>query len=198
MFRDSRRSMQRWAAAVATVAAASTLSPAPSAAPGRLTSRFWTPDPSAWKMAGPEPFPEDEALKDRPDFGIAFSGGGTRAAAATIGQLRGLHHNGWLEKVKYITAVSGGSWTAIPFVYSSKTPDELLGRTRQVGDLNKAFLETEPPAGSLSLSVVKSKLGAHSAVEAAEFVARRRAARAESPAILRALVDHLIPGGTDR
>lgn len=49
-------------------------------------------------------------LKDKKDFGLAFSGGGTRAASATLGQLRGLRKKGLLKDVKYISAVSGGSW----------------------------------------------------------------------------------------
>lgn len=32
-------------------------------------------------------------LRDRPSFGIAFSGGGTRSASATLGQLRALATN---------------------------------------------------------------------------------------------------------
>jgi len=33
-------------------------------------------------------------LKDRASFGIAFSGGGTRSASASLGQLRALHSLG--------------------------------------------------------------------------------------------------------
>ena len=170
----------------------------PSAAPARLTGRFWSIDPAAWKAEGRDAFPEDAALKGRPDFGIAFSGGGTRAAAATIGQLRGLSSNGWLAKVKYVAAVSGGSWSVVPFVFADRPLPDLLGPSLAVGKLTKAELEKEPPVGSLARSVVRSKLGAHSAVEAAEFVARRRAEREDAPAVLRLLVDRVIRGGTDR
>jgi hypothetical protein len=56
-------------------------------------------------------------LKDRASFGIAFSGGGTRSASASLGQLRTLHSLGWLRRARYISANSGGSWAAVPFTY---------------------------------------------------------------------------------
>lgn len=69
-------------------------------------------------------------LKERPSFGIAFSGGGTRSAAATLGELRALKELGWIDKARYISANSGGSWTVMPFIY---LPNELD---------KKHFLET--------------------------------------------------------
>jgi hypothetical protein len=51
------------------------------------------------------------------DFGIAFSGGGTRSAAATLGQMQALFDLGWLEKADYISAISGGAWGSLPFMF---------------------------------------------------------------------------------
>jgi len=56
-------------------------------------------------------------LQDRASFGIAFSGGGTRSASASLGQLRALHSLGWLRRARYISSNSGGSWAAVPFTY---------------------------------------------------------------------------------
>jgi hypothetical protein len=56
-------------------------------------------------------------LQDRASFGIAFSGGGTRSASASLGQLRALHSLGWLRRVRYISSNSGGSWATVPFTY---------------------------------------------------------------------------------
>src|SRR5262245_56451049 len=94
-----------------------------------LISRLWLIDAGHWKETGRPDFPERMLLdKERPvDVGIAFSGGGTRAATAAIGQLRGLQRNGWLDRVRYMTAVSGGSWAAVPFTYSRTAIDYLLG-----------------------------------------------------------------------
>ncbi len=68
-------------------------------------------------------------LAGRPSFGIAFSGGGTRSATATLGQLRALDHLGWLGKARYLAANSGGTWTAVPFTYlpASIEPSRFLG-----------------------------------------------------------------------
>jgi Patatin-like phospholipase len=63
-------------------------------------------------------------LAKKPSFGIAFSGGGTRSASATLGQLRALNRLGWLKKARYISAVSGGSWAAVPYIYLPEKYDD--------------------------------------------------------------------------
>lgn len=60
---------------------------------------------------------EQDVLPSRPSYGVAFSGGGSRSAAATLGQLRGLHRTGLIQRVRYISAVSGGAWAAVPYTY---------------------------------------------------------------------------------
>lgn len=76
-------------------------------------------------------FPEENipSLKNRASLGIAFSGGGTRSASATLGQIRGLKKIGLLKDVKYISCVSGGAWTAAPFTYLGNkfNEDRFLG-----------------------------------------------------------------------
>jgi hypothetical protein len=83
-----------------------------------LTAKFWrTP------VAGANyPEMQDNDIKDRPSFGVAFQGGGNRAAPAALGQLRTLHELKWIDDVRYITAVSGGSWAAIPYTFLKKCP----------------------------------------------------------------------------
>lgn len=56
------------------------------------------------------------------NVGVCFSGGGSRALTAAMGQLRGLaavRHRGapLLDQVKAISAVSGGAWAAVPFTF---------------------------------------------------------------------------------
>ena len=64
-------------------------------------------------------------LNERPSFGIAFSGGGTRSASASLGQLRALHRLGWLQRARYISSNSGGSWAAVPYTFlPSRISDE--------------------------------------------------------------------------
>lgn len=85
-------------------------------------------------------YPEQKYCNLKPDqerFGVAFSGGGTRSASATLGQLRALKEIGWLphkesnrckddrKVIDYLSAVSGGSWTVIPYTYlKEKYSDE--------------------------------------------------------------------------
>ena len=78
-----------------------------------------------------------EWLEEKGDLGVAFSGGGTRSASATLGQLRGLKKTGLLERVRYISAVSGGSWAATPFTYLPRKFREtrFLGRAKDPEEL---------------------------------------------------------------
>jgi len=63
-------------------------------------------------------------LQDRASFGVAFSGGGTRSASASLGQLRALQDLGWLQRARYISSNSGGSWVTIPYTYLPLAIDE--------------------------------------------------------------------------
>ena len=111
------------------------------------------------------------------DLGIAFSGGGTRSASATVGQLRGLEQNGWLSRVRYMTAVSGGSWAAVPYTYSRNASlVELLGEPRPIDPgtgqrkpLNPQAIQTVPD-GLIAARIVESKLGHVGIVEAPSFL----------------------------
>src|SRR5262245_47101129 len=56
------------------------------------------------------------------NVGVCLSGGGSRALSAGMGQLRALAHlraNGrsLLSQVKALSAVSGGAWLSVPYVY---------------------------------------------------------------------------------
>src|SRR6185503_4325489 len=95
-----------------------------------VEARFWEVSPTFWNStSGDASLPESKLLDDlkKADVGVAFSGGGTRSASATIGQLRALARNGWLARVRYVTAVSGGSWAAVPFTYYAGSLTDLLG-----------------------------------------------------------------------
>ena len=76
-------------------------------------------------------------LDERASFGIAFSGGGTRSASATLGQLRALHQLGWLQRARYISSNSGGSWVTVPYTWlpSSISDERFLGTYIVPGDL---------------------------------------------------------------
>ncbi|MGB7218564.1 MAG: hypothetical protein WBD07_07125 [Vicinamibacterales bacterium] len=122
-----------------------------------LRARYWNVPPDGWATGTLTEFPETARLRERRpvDLGIAFSGGGTRSATATLGELRGLAQNGWLDRVRYITAVSGGAWAAVPFTFSKQERQVLLGRFDPPGRLVYKQV-TDEPSGSLAAAVVNS------------------------------------------
>jgi hypothetical protein len=147
-----------WLAA-AVLAGAGLSAQAPAACSGCVEARFWEINPAFWNdtTAG-DTAPEREKLVAIRTFdvGVAFSGGGTRSASATVGQLRGLVQNGWLPRVRYLTAVSGGSWAAVPFTYARTTSlAALLGET---GALDPRTIDTIP-SGLLAERIANSGLG---------------------------------------
>ena len=141
-----------------------------------LTARDWRIDPDDWKStSGKASFLEDDIdiVKDRPSVGVAFSGGGTRSATATLGALRGMKRNGWLGQVRYVSAVSGGAWTAIPFTYSMLPLDELLGTVEDFQARTfsaEAFLEK--PNGQMAKAIAESSLTAPRALEVGGIAAQ--------------------------
>ena len=120
--------------------------------------RVWQIDPE-----GSVPVPEtDDAelavpwLRERPSFGLAFSGGGTRSASASLGQYRILHELGWLKRARYISANSGGSWITVPFTYLPLSIDEqrFFGRfipPEQLNDENLQPSNIDPLAFSTAI-----------------------------------------------
>lgn len=94
-----------------------------------VNTRIWNTDNSFI-------FPEQQS--NHPDsigsmskIGICFSGGGTRSATCTHGQLRALHYSGLLSNVGYISCVSGGAWAAVPYTFL----DEHWGDTHFLGTI---------------------------------------------------------------
>ena len=138
-----RTGVTRVALAAAAAAVLSTIH-------GRASLRFehapfWRIDPKDYLVTGSAPrFPETALLAangDR-DIGIAFSGGGTRSAAATIGELRGLEESGLLTHARYVSAVSGGAWALIPWTFVSGRNAELVGAYEEPGSLSGAAVKT--------------------------------------------------------
>jgi hypothetical protein len=196
--------MSAWRFAAATsalfVAAAGVLASAaePTVAV-HVWARYWTIPPDFWQGTSAWTPPEKAALDARhlSDLGIAFSGGGTRSATATVGQLRGLRENGWLQHVRYITAVSGGSWAAVPFTYSDTDLDVLLGKVPpDRAALTRSLVETLGVQGSLARSIAQSKLFASGAREAARITARTQVEKRQIPAAISSLLSRYIGGRT--
>jgi|KBSSwiStaDraftv2_1062776.scaffolds.fasta_scaffold01096_28 hypothetical protein len=125
-----------------------------------------------WPVDASSSFPETATLgiPGPTSFGIAFSGGGTRSATATTGSLRGLRQNGWLDRVQYLTAVSGGSWASVPFTYSRLPLEELLGEMEAPAAMTDVALARTPQSHILQ-AVVASRLSVSGAAEALQIAA---------------------------
>jgi hypothetical protein len=147
----------------------------PSCGADCMRSRYWTIPADDYLQIGRPAFPEDTLpeLAKRDDIGLAFSGGGTRSASMTLGQLRGLQHLGWLERVRYVSAISGGAWAAIPLTFSKRSIDELLGPFVAPGDLTLPVVNG-PAIGALGAAIANSSLLSGSLREgSAEYLAIR-------------------------
>lgn len=142
-----------------------------------IAYRVWpSVDPGKGGMPGRSGYP-DHWRTDRPaprdSVGLAFSGGGTMSASATVGALRGLRHLGLLDQVDYISSISGGTWGSLPYVFldwekarevkslegirsQKDLEDRYLGRYVPPGQLKTADL-TETRQGSLESLVSNTK-----------------------------------------
>jgi hypothetical protein len=85
--------------------------------------------------------------------------------------------NGWFEKVRYMAAVSGGSWAAVPYIYADHDDETLLGKSYAPFQLDRQRLEARPADNSLMLAVTRSRVLAPGGVEAAKIIASQSAAR---------------------
>ncbi len=124
---------------------------------GPVQVRYWSATPLS-RVAFPEQDPEGPVWKDlagKDDLGLCFSGGGTRSASATAGYLRALKEMGVLEKVRYVSGVSGGSWAATPWVFSPPGDDTTLLED-YVGPSGLTRSNTKPGAGSITEAVANA------------------------------------------
>jgi hypothetical protein len=170
--------MRTWAGllgvAVCVAAATLVLSAQPPQCDDCVWGRYWTIPTTGCRTTGVPCFPETDFLPDGPSLGVAFSGGGTRSATMAIGQLRGLRKIGILDQVRYVSAISGGAWAAVPFVYTKSPLDSFLGSFEVLtpdlaGERRREILEH--PNGELALAVVNSSLTAGSIQEVAGDIA---------------------------
>ncbi len=73
--------------------------------------------------------PQKSANPTGESVAVCFSGGGSRALSAAMGQIRGLRHLGLMDKTTLISGVSGGAWasTVYSYVPNDISDDDLLG-----------------------------------------------------------------------
>ena len=137
------------------------LAPPPSAASApHVSARAW----QGFEPTGALSFPELALpeVHEKANAGIAFSGGGVRAYSVTLGYLRGLLDIGVLQRVRYVSAVSGGAWASSVFSYHNPSAGEhvaqndsaLLGDSAGPIALSWAELDRMPAQSALHAATV--------------------------------------------
>lgn len=77
---------------------------------------------------------------------VCFSGGGSRAMSAAMGQMRALESLGTLPtKVDAISSVSGGTWASSQYMYVDASSEELLGQLSSPEQLSLEALNKHIP-----------------------------------------------------
>jgi predicted acylesterase/phospholipase RssA len=113
-------------------------------------------------------FPEasDRRLKRKLNFGVAFSGGGTRSMSLSLGQMRALRSMDLDDKIRYIGCISGGAWFAVPYTYlprggfaSAISDNDWLGRHVDPARLTwRTASRTGGPHGILARQITRSEI----------------------------------------
>ncbi len=106
-----------------------------------LQTNVWISDNTSYIFA------EDSLAQPPRKTAVCFSGGGARAMAAAFGQLRGLHALGLIDRIGYISSVSGGSWAATIYTYyrsGANDDDDLLGPVTNPADITYTNLDQLP------------------------------------------------------
>jgi hypothetical protein len=96
------------------------------------------------------------------NVGVALSGGGSRSATASMGQLRALHALGFLDDVRAIASVSGGSWLSAAWTFLPPThaDEDFLGPyVADPGDL--VLLASRATTAGAGLDEIASSNFAH-------------------------------------
>ncbi|KAK7249801.1 hypothetical protein SO694_00005014 [Aureococcus anophagefferens] len=84
---------------------------------------------TAWRNIGTDyAWPEAslDVIRTRPSVGVGFSGGGTRAYAAAVGQTQAMRALGLFDGVRYASGVSGGAWFVSALTYDQGGDDDAL------------------------------------------------------------------------
>lgn len=107
-------------------------------------------------------FPEtrNTALSSKPNVGLAFSGGGTRSASLSIGQLRSLSDAGLIACTRYLGSNSGGTWATLPFTYlpSTFSDEDYLGPSIDPGKMTAQRAKSEDDIGLAGRSIIASEI----------------------------------------
>jgi len=87
------------------------------AASFHVKSKAWSGDSAQSPL---QSWPEASATRGT-GSAVLFSGGGTRAFSSGLGETRALKLMGLLDKVEYMTGISGGAWFTSAFIFDQRS-----------------------------------------------------------------------------
>ena len=122
-----------------------------------LNTRMWIKQDATFEY--PEKTLTD--IYQRPNIGVCFSGGGTRAMTAAMGQMRALNKFKLFPAIRYISCVSGGSWASTIFCYyrQGATDDQaLLGPVTPANGINQQHLNSGLNSSMLAYGATRNLL----------------------------------------
>jgi hypothetical protein len=126
-----------------------------------LNARFWNTTEDTFQY--PEVSDPDltyRPLLNRPNTGIAISGGGTVSASLIMGYFYALQEMDVFDNIRYISGVSGGCWGSAPFCFLPKNIDDttyLGGRKYKPAHLTKDILN-QVPDNSMTYAVTHADI----------------------------------------
>lgn len=139
----------------------------------KLHVRFWEvpKDAANNQFHFPERTQQDpmfySPMLNKANSGICISGGGTVSAALIAGYYKALVENNIMDRVAYISGVSGGCWGSTPYAYMEdladsnfyaavKAPADYVKDKKQAKD-GKTWVETNPD-NSMTSAVTHAKI----------------------------------------
>ena len=130
----------------------------------QLNAKYWEA-PSSNQADFPEnsdPELAYQPIQNRPNCGIAFSGGGTVSAALAPGFIKALEDLDLMKNVKYISGVSGGTWgtSAYCFALDSDRRTKYFGTkiNPDLSQLNVTDIKKADEKGSMLEAVTDAKI----------------------------------------
>lgn len=103
--------------------------------------------------------------QEKNNVGICFSGGGPRSFCATLGYIRALKELKVLDKIKYVSCVSGSTWAWIPFLFMKSSWDQdkfigldIFGNLDKKLDLNMIKYSDKKYLGNSIISLASNTL----------------------------------------
>jgi hypothetical protein len=105
-------------------------------------------------------------LLAKPNFGIAISGGGFRAATLGLGWLRALHIMNFTSSARYLSSNSGGTWLNSAYSFQKNyTLEHFLGTYIPPEDLTLEVLgATDDDNASFAATIAKASILARAAL----------------------------------